>query len=150
DQFGRRRRRHILWTSAGVAVVGGVIVLGPVTGVIAGGTWGLWNVLNTASSLYEQSKVRARIVLPGASEPVPIRLKQLGKAAIVARDGDWALHLVFDSGPTPGTIGERYQWTSRLGPGQDGSMVLRGDDALRAAGRLLPAINRSGAKRDEV
>ena len=30
------------------------------------------------------------------------------------------------------------------------STLIRGDDALRAAGKLLPAINRSGARRGEV
>jgi hypothetical protein len=149
DQFGRRRRRHLIWTGAGVAAVTGIVVLGPATGIIAGGTWGLWNVMTTMNNLYQQSRVRARIVLPDRAEPVPIRLKQLGKAAIISDDEHWGLHLTFNTGVAPGSPWERLPWTSRLG-NQEASMVLHGDDALRAAGKLLPAINRSGAKRDEV
>ena len=150
DQFGRRRRRHLVWTGVGFAAVGGIIVLGPVTGIIAGSSWGVWNVANTMNSLYQQHRVRAQIVLPDRAEPVKIHLKQLGKVAIVPDEGDWALHVAFDSGPTPGTIGQKYPWAARLGEGAEASTVLRGDAALQAAGKLLPAINRSGAKRGEV
>jgi len=38
---------------------------------------------------------------------------------------------------------------SRWSP-QEGTMLIRGDEALRAASQLLPAINESGAKRGEV
>src|SRR6201989_1196475 len=31
DQFGRRRRKHLLWTTAGFAAVGGIVILGPMT-----------------------------------------------------------------------------------------------------------------------
>jgi hypothetical protein len=74
DQFGRRRRTHLLWTGAGVAVVGGIVVLGPVTGIIAGSGWGLWNVASTMNSLYQQRRVRARLVVPDQPEPVTVRL----------------------------------------------------------------------------
>jgi hypothetical protein len=150
DQFGRRRRRHLLWTGAGFAAVGGIIVLGPVTGIIAGSTWGLWNVLTTANNIYQQRRVRARIVLPGRPDPVRIRLKQLGRAAIVAEDGDWALSVAFEAEPPRNGFGLQTGWASRFSDAQEVSTVLRGDAALRAAGTLLPAINRSGATRDEV
>src|SRR5215467_5396013 len=157
DQFGRRRRRHLLWTGAGFAAVGGIIVLGPVTGIIAGSTWGLWNVLTTANNVYQQRRVRARIVLPDCPDPVQIRLRQLGKAAIVAEDGEWALSVAFEGEPTRNPFGLPTGWSSQRSPfdrlfgdGHESTTVLRGDAALRAAGKLLPAINRSGATRDEV
>jgi hypothetical protein len=149
DQFGRRRRKHLLWTGAGFAAVGGIVLLGPVTGIIAGSTWGLWNVISTANSLYQQRRVRARIMVPDFAEPVGIRLKQLSKVSIVADNGDWALRLPFETGQTPRVFGMRPSWVSRL-EGEETSTLLHGDAALRAAGKLLPAINRSGAKRDEV
>src|ERR671919_55679 len=39
DQFGRRRRKHMAIMGAGIAAVAGIVVLGPMTGVIAGGGW---------------------------------------------------------------------------------------------------------------
>ncbi|MGH7618779.1 MAG: hypothetical protein ACREPM_16280 [Gemmatimonadaceae bacterium] len=149
DQFGRRRRRHLLWTGAGFAAIGGIVVLGPVTGIIAGGTWGIWNIASSFNSLYQHRRVRARILLPDRREPARIRLTQLMRAAIVSDEGQWALHLPFDSGESPAVFGIRNRWTSKLND-RELTTVLRGDSALRAAGSLLPAINRSGAKRAEV
>ena len=149
DQFGRRRRKHLVWTGVGFAAVGGIIVLGPVTGIIAGSSWGLWNVANTMNSLYQQRRVRARVVLPDRADPVSIRLKQLSKAAIVSDEGDWALRVTFETAEPPGMFGMRT-WGSRWKVGDELSATLRGDVALRAAGKLLPAINRSGARRGEV
>lgn len=149
DQFGRRRRTHLLWSGAAVAAVGGIIVLGPVTGIIAGSSWGLWNVASTMNSLYQQRRVRARLVLPDQPAPVDIRLKQLSKAAIVSDEGDWALRVEYGVDAPQTVFGVRASWASRWNPGEM-TALIRGDAALRAAGKLLPAINRSGAKRGEV
>src|SRR5947207_1080407 len=46
DQFGRRRRKHILVTGAAVAAVGGIVVLGPMTGIIGVGGWGTWQIVS--------------------------------------------------------------------------------------------------------
>jgi hypothetical protein len=150
DQFGRRRRTHLLWTGAGVAAVGGVILLGPVAGLFAGSTWGLWNVASTFNSLYQQRRVRARVLLPDRPEPVNIRLKQLGKAAIVADEGEWALRVAFESGLSHAIFGNEMSWAARLNEGSEMTALIRGDAALRAASKILPAVNRSGAKRGEV
>jgi len=150
DQFGRRRRKHLVMSGAAVAAAAGIVVLGPVTGIIAGSTWGLWNVVSTFNTLYQQRRVRARIVLPDRPEPVSIRLKQLSKVSIVTDEGEWGLRVPFESAPSPVFFGTRGPWVSPLKAGAEMSTVLRGDAALRAAGKLLPAINRSGAKRAEV
>src|SRR5256885_2348802 len=76
DQFGRRRKRYLVYTGLGVAAGAGVIILGPVTGIIAGSSWGLWNILSTTNSLYQQHRVRARLSLIDGQAPVPIRRKQ--------------------------------------------------------------------------
>src|SRR3954470_11942404 len=51
DQFGRRRTRHLLLTGAGVAVAGGLLIAGPMTGIIAGSSWALLNVGNTVYNM---------------------------------------------------------------------------------------------------
>src|SRR5438105_6592480 len=35
DQFGRRRRKHLIYTGAGVAAAAGLLILGPATGIVA-------------------------------------------------------------------------------------------------------------------
>jgi hypothetical protein len=150
DQFGRRRTRHLIWTGAGFAAVGGVIVLGPMVGIFAGSTWGLWNVASTISSLYQQRRIRARIQLPDRSGPVNVRLKQLSKAAIVSDEGEWALRVAFEPSLPRTIFGTGSLWMSRLGDAPEASTLIKGDAALRAASKILPAINRSGANRGEV
>ena len=44
DQFGRRRRKHLALVTAGGLAGVGLLVLGPATGIIAGSSWGIFNV----------------------------------------------------------------------------------------------------------
>jgi hypothetical protein len=150
DQFGRRRRKNLVLTGAGVAAVAGFVIVGPATGIIAGSSWGLWNVASTAHNLYQQRRVRARIVIPDQQDPVGIRLKQLSKAAIVPDGDDWALRVAFEAGQPESVFGVPARWATRVNGGNEVSTLIRGDAALRAAGKLLPAINRSGARRGAV
>src|SRR3954469_641539 len=46
DQFGRRRTKYMLITTATAATIGGLLILGPATGIVAGGGWGSWQLLN--------------------------------------------------------------------------------------------------------
>ncbi|HEY4130994.1 MAG TPA: hypothetical protein VGM50_10275 [Gemmatimonadaceae bacterium] len=149
DQFGRRRKRYMVYTGAAVVAGAGIVLLGPVTGIIAGSSWGLWNVASTAHSLYQQHRVRARLNLFKNEAPVPIRRKQLGRIALVDDEGEWALRVPYEL-PNPET--EKF---SRLRPWNrlariDATTIIHGPDALIAAGKLLPAINASGATRNEV
>src|SRR5262245_37781527 len=54
DQFGRRRRKHLLISGAAIAAVGGILVLGPATGIVAGGGWGSWQIINSLHNAYQQ------------------------------------------------------------------------------------------------
>jgi len=151
DQFGRRRRKHLIWTGAGVAAAVGLVVVGPATGIIAGSSWGLWNLASTANSAYQQRRVRARLMLSDFREPIAIRLKQLNRVSIVEADEGWALRVPFAPplGSNETSVGSRIgRW--RINAGIEVSTLLTGEAALQAAGKLLPAINASGAKRGEV
>jgi hypothetical protein len=140
DQFGRRRRKSMLLTAAGVAAVGGLVVLGPMTGIIAGGGWGSWQIINGLHNAYENRRVRARLRLPNSDVVAPVRKKQLEKVAIVRADDDWALRV-------PLARDERRS----VFTGHDAlPTVFTGQDALRAASKLLPAINERGARAGEV
>ena len=84
-------------------------------------------------------------------EPVAIRLKQLNHVSIVQADEGWALRVPFQPPPSseaapPGTRASGWLFNDRV----ELASLITGDAALQAAGRLLPAINASGAKRGEV
>jgi hypothetical protein len=152
DQFGRRRRRHLVLTGAGVAAAVGVIAIGPATGLIAGGGWGLYNLVSAINTAYQQRRTRAHVRVPGHERLGTVRLNQLERAAIVRTDDDWGLRLAFEISKreplrdvSPLAIHKPIGgWTS------EETVILTGDDALRAAGQLLPAINSAGATRSEV
>ena len=152
DQFGRRRRRYLISTGAGVVAAVGVIAVGPATGLIAGGGWGLYNLFSSITTAYQQRRVRAHVRIPGYESLGTVRLNQLERAAIVRQGDDWGLRVAFEISkpgplrdPSPLAIHKPIGgWTRQE------NVILTGDDALRVAGQLLPAINSAGAKRDEV
>jgi hypothetical protein len=129
----------------------GLVVVGPATGIIAGSSWGLWNVISTANSAYQQRRVRARLVLSDFEEPVAIRLKQLNRVSIVQADGGWALRVpIQPPSPSESPTARPYAPGWRFTHGIELISLISGDEALQAAGKLLPAINAAGAKRGEV
>jgi hypothetical protein len=152
DQFGRRRKRYLAYTGVGIAAAASLVILGPATGLIAGGSWGLWNVLNMGNTAYQQRRIRARLLLPDFDTPVVIRLKQLSRISIVESDGSWGLRVPFHSQRvhTAPTATERALKPWTFESGAEVTAIVTGAAALQAASKLLPAINAQGAKRDEV
>src|SRR5688572_26286595 len=94
DQFGRRRRKHLIYTGAGIAAVAGLVVAGPVTGLIAGGGWGTWQIVTNLHNLYQHQRVRVRLKVPEQDAPISIRKKELEKASVMRVDDDWGLRIM--------------------------------------------------------
>lgn len=138
DQFGRRRRRHQIYTVGGVALVTGIAFAGPATGILAGGGWGLYQGLNALHGLYQARRVRVKLRLPDSDTVIPIRKNQLEHTSLTPADDGWALRV---SMRKPG---------ARDDPRVPRELLFHGAQALRAAARLLPAINEQGAKKDQV
>ena len=147
DQFGRRRRKHLIYTGLGVSAVAGIIVVGPVMGWVAGGGWGSWQIITNLHNVYQSRRVRARLMLPGADKPVVIRKKQLEKAALVRADGEWGLRLSVAAKGQGGLDREAQSFKMK---NDMQTFTLKGEPALKAAGKLLPAVNESGAKVKDV
>jgi hypothetical protein len=151
DQFGRRRRKQLAWGAAGLVAVAGVTVLGPITGLIAGGSIGAVQIVNFANIAYQMRRVRTRVALPEHERPVNLRYKHLAQIAIVPREPGWELRI-----PHEVPWGDKVRLAdgtsfraSPLTPLEQ-TVSLSGDDALRAAASLLPAMNEAGAKADQV
>ena len=140
DQFGRRRRKHLVLTGAGIAVVGGILILGPGTGVIAGGGWGMWQGINALHTAIENRRTRLSLKLPGEDRVVTIRKKHLNHTTLTRDlESGWMLNLSYDPRGKWDIAGRDYEM-----------MAIRGDAAIRIAGQVLPKINASGAKADQV
>lgn len=120
DQFGRRRRRAILLTGAGVAAFAGLTIGASVVGIGTGGLWGMWNLV---VSLPVRARFRTR-----DGRVLKIRHQHLRSAQLYRDpDGGWAATLKV----------RRREW-------------FRGQEAERAAMMLLPALNRMAGTRRAV
>ena len=137
DQFGRRRRRYIMMSAAGGIAVVGIMVAARSTGIIAGGGFGLWQIVNGARNLYGDRVVRTRLAIRGQLKPAILRGTDMKRIVLSAKGDRWTLKV--PSGSARWGLGNNRQLSE-----------LEGDDALRAASSLLPAINLKGGKPDEI
>ena len=140
DQFGRRRRNHLLLSGVGIAAVGGILILGPGTGIIAGGGWGMWQGMNALHSAYQKRRTRLSLRLPGENRVVTIRKNHLNHTTLT-RDPEsgWMLNLSYDPRGKWDLTGKSYEM-----------LPIRGEPAIRIAGQILPKINSAGAKAAQV
>lgn len=126
DQFGRRRKRALMYGAAGVAVVGGIVVGGVATGVISAALLGQsGNFVN----LWVNGRTLARVRSEDGTL-IKLKLPQLQKTRMDL------------SGPED-------EWRVELHPGKQPTLFT-GSEARRVAGIVVPRINRSGAKPEAV
>jgi hypothetical protein len=150
DQFGRRRRNHLLVLAGmGVAATGAVVV-GPVMGLV-----GL-PMMYTAYSLGAQ--VRARYeARHGVHVPledgrtVALKRTQLGYASLVGGltgdpGGEWQLQLPATALAMPAADLLAGLKSGEIAP----SISLTGAAAVRAAAAIMPMVNRGGGSRGVV
>ena len=139
DQFGRRRRRQLIRVGLGVGVVGGAVAGGLALGVSAGigfgsGGWWIWRGIYAGYrriAYGSPEAVVARVPYDEGRQVVAVRRRQLGEV----RFGTGREDRLFISIPRSDHLG---------------AIHLYGDEAQRAAGYVLPAINAAGAERREV
>ena len=145
DQFGRRRRKTII---QGVAIAAGAATipfLGPVLGLSLGGMGGLiFQLGNLSYGLYSTRRIVARV---HDSNGNLLRIDAVGARQTVmlqpTANEPWGLRIMHRRAGDP-----RFQLL-RLETDQPQTDV-RGEDALRAAAQLLPALNAKGASSRQV
>ena len=160
DQFGRRRRNRIIRIGAATTAIGGVAVglvtAGIATGASFGGAW--WMVSRGFEAAYRRmvhgspNEVIANVPLPEGLR-VPLRRRDLDKVGFVrARagaqpsEGEWSLRIPGGQTIVEAVIAERAGRPASGGPDR----LLTGEDAIRAAGVILPAVNWAGADARDV
>lgn len=121
DQFGRRRRRAILIGGGVVVAVGGVLVAGAAAGISIGGFGGIWG--NLPNMINASRKVKLR-----TSDGRLLTVR--GSAFPATR---------FHGDPATGEPILAFK-----AKGKEES--FHGEEAVRLAGQLLPAINAAGGR----
>lgn len=140
DQFGVRRRRHLVQTGTVVLAMASIPFVGPLVGIsLGGGGISAFNAVHFAHSLYSGRRIVARIA--GTSgELLPVRDSDVTKIVMLPPDKGrpWGLRISHRSSQ----YAEAPWW--RYANDAD-TTDIRGDDAIKAAAQLLPRVNRDGA-----
>jgi hypothetical protein len=120
DQFGRRMRRNIAWSGAGLAGLTALMWGGPALGLYeSSAVTGMNLLFQGGFHLNYRRRVIARVRVGGGNHVEHLALARVHvmRASLVRQDGNWALELPVLGG------GER---------------TLTGDEARRAAAQILP------------
>jgi hypothetical protein len=135
DQFGRRRTRYLAYSFGASAIVAGIVIGGPLLGFgsIVGGGWGLWQGTNALLRAARDRVVRTRVAVPGFDRATAIRGKDVKRIVIGAGEGGISLRFPYE-----------------LGAGERTEAIVHGEEAMRVAGQLLPAVNVKGGSKDQV
>ena len=135
DQFGTRRKRAMLYTAAGVAAAGAVVVGGTAAGILTGGGW---YGLHVAYRHLRERQTIARL-RDHDDNPIRIQRKHLLESRLLPSTGagGWALEVAH----APGWRG----WNDDMDV-----MRVEGQPATRIAGQLMARVNWSGGRTDEV
>jgi hypothetical protein len=133
DQFHRRRRKRIALMSAGVVVVGGWIVAGPVLGLIGGASVNLINVPNLLLNARTVARVRS------GGRDIGLNRSNVNQVRLRPNDATGFTLEIPESQGRTGTFRRKSE-----------RFVLEGSDALSAARVLLPYINRGGGNAETV
>ena len=140
DQFGRRRRRHIVQFSAGLVAATAIPFVGPALGLSLGGV-GVYSIqlANFGQAFYHRMKVIERLAAPDGSLLL-VRRHEAREAVMLpptARE-PWGLRISHRKPRDPDIPWWRYDRDAEI-------TDIRGENAMRAAAQLLPHLNRGGA-----
>ena len=137
DQFGRRRRRAIVYTTAGVGALGLLAAGGLAAGIsLGGGYWGFSQAIQGLNNERTASRLR-----DAQGRQVRVQLKHLERSRFVPADTPegWELQVRY----TPG-------WSAGISTGPGEVMVVSGPQAVAMAGRLMARANRRGGKKETI
>ncbi len=146
DQFGRRRRKMWGYGAAGIAAVGGIMIAGPAVGVSVGA---FSQALNWVNIAYHWGLPTARVRGANGSD-LRLSRSDLFKASLDIGSGhETSLHLEHRGYKQAPRLLNRIG-IAQMPSGRKAKETLTGDDAMRALGDLLPALNRAGGNQRTV
>ena len=136
DQFHRRRRKYVVLAAGGVILVGGIVVAGPMMGLV--GT-GAFNLVNFGTQLYRHGTI-ARVRVNG--QVLKLSRRMLSLVSLQPDfEGGFRLEIPHKTARA---------WFSSYSLRGTPRVKLHGDEALMAARHVLPLINRAGARPAQV
>ena len=156
DQFGRRRRKKILLTAAGVAATGGLMAGQVVFGVV-GGTFGLFNLANTLQAIYKARKTVATVNAGGQVFGLTAREIDSTQLIWAPERSEWSILIpkkkIWSLSPPPPRVvtspeAELFLHSSKRTA--EPVVELRGEDARHGLGKVMAHVNAGGGNKDAV
>jgi hypothetical protein len=149
DQFGRRRRKHMVYTAAGVAAAGIALTAGQLTGLLVGGS-AVLQMTNVVRQLYRARRARVNLVIGGQEKPITVRADNLLNTWIEPIHNGWALNIAHERGRSSPLM-TPIETTFRIVDSRSlYDERLTGDEAMHALAVILPVINSRGGSRGQV
>jgi hypothetical protein len=146
DQFGRRRRRHLVVGGLGIAAVGGYAIAGPLPVLIASlPTLLAWELTTYARMLLRRART-ATVFIDDRGVRRRVCLDGVHRARFRPPEGEDVPALELRTEVLPGNDVKVRSFRLM----KEEKHVLRGATVLRVLAQLLPHANASGGKRDEV
>lgn len=149
DQFGRRRRKHLVYTAAGVAAAGIAITAGQLTGPLIVGS-AIAHVSNLFRQSYSARRTRVKLTIAGRLDPISMRADDLLKTWIEPDGSGWALNISHEhnkASPVLTSINTAFRLVDLRTLYDE---KLTGGEAMHALAMILPVINDHGGSRKEV
>jgi hypothetical protein len=140
DQFKRRRLKYTAIAASAAVGVGSVAIVGPALGLLS---WTTALTLFNAAGSVRDFRTAARVPI---GDNV-VRLSRLALASAQIRPDVGQGFVIHFAHRSHGRIGDRIL---RGVGGQQETVTLHGNDAVRAARVLLPRINQAGGRQSEV
>ncbi len=139
DQFKARRRKYLTIVAGSTVLIGGVVLAGPVFGLL-GGVGGVF--IPQLPNIYRGlARKRTIVKVPMNGRILRLTAQHVDQVSL-RRTHDGGYWMTFD---------HHVGIASYFAPDDDEDRIeLDGADALRMARILLPRINRAGAKSDDV
>lgn len=143
DQFGRRRKRYMLYAGGGALAVGAIAIGGAAAGIAIGS---ISPLINAGVQGLHAYRLRGRIVarVPLADrEPLALTLEDVRRTKLIEGPGPigWALEVTHRA---PFEAQRTLTWAGRR-PRRGPTTTLTGAEATAAARLILPKLNASGA-----
>ncbi|MEJ7812409.1 MAG: hypothetical protein WKG32_18510 [Gemmatimonadaceae bacterium] len=153
DQFGRRRRRQILLTVAGSAVIAGVAWGGPMVGLATGGAMNFLNLgFQGYAHFWQRYRTALRVPLT-SGQRLEMTLRHVGTAKLVPNTYEaagWQLVVPHKREMAPGLRAAMWWVGGGLRASPSYETILTGPEAVRAAGLILPKLNQFGGSKGAV
>jgi len=155
DQFGRRRRKHVVIGGAGAVAgmfgsLGGLITGFPALAITMSTLSIGWRIGDVIHRRRRKTRVRTVIRDP-LGVPIPMTALHMVSAALIPPkdDGEWRVAVPFGK-LLPRDQRDQTRW--RHGPSTmfEKRTELTGDMAMRALGAMLPLVNEHGGSKQHV